>query len=110
MSLKDWFFSFLEGQLSSEWTAAGKINTDPNNQLDADKCTYDDRSVQTVFNSSVFTPLSTLCTNGSINYHTQGAELGFRRASLPNNSEALSGLVIENNADHSTSAPAEPGE
>lgn len=28
MSLKDWFFSFLEGQLSSEWTAAGKINTD----------------------------------------------------------------------------------
>ena len=65
----------------------------------ANKCIIQDRSVQTVFNSSRFTSMSTLCTLNGYDYSSATAEAaGFVRASLPATTDAAyaAGTVVEN--------------
>jgi hypothetical protein len=79
--------------------ANGVISNAYPNQLTADKCIIQDRSVQTVFNSSRFTTMSTLCTLNGYDYSSQtAADAGFVRASLPATTDAAyaHGSVVEN--------------
>jgi hypothetical protein len=79
--------------------ASGEISNEYPNQLTADKCIIQDRSVQTVFNSSRFTTMSTLCTLNGYDYSSQtAADAGFVRASLPATTDAAyaHGSVVEN--------------
>lgn len=79
--------------------ASGEISTAFPNQLDANKCIIQDRSVQTVFNSSRFTNMSTLCTLNGYDYSSPtAAAAGFVKASLPADDDAAyaHGTVVEN--------------
>lgn len=69
------------------------------NQLAAEKCIIQDRSVQTVFNSSRFTRMSDLCTLNGYDYSSETAKSeGYVRASLPATTDGAyaSGTVVEN--------------
>ena len=71
------------------------FNTATGNQLEASKCIVQDRSVQTVFNSSRFTSMSLLCTYGGIDYSTT---VGFEKATAPATSDTIykHGNVVNN--------------
>ena len=92
----------------------GIISSEANNQLELIYCNYDDRSVQTVFNSSVFASISKISTvtrdmnddgdteddDDKYDYSTQGKADGFAVVTIPANDHSvyLSGTVAENTA------------
>jgi len=101
-------------RMSGETGKIGIIDSQANNQLELDYCKYNDRSVQTVFNSSVFASISKISTvtrdmNGDgdttddddkYDYSTLGKADGFVNVSIPTTDHDIyvSGTVVENTA------------
>jgi predicted ribosomally synthesized peptide with SipW-like signal peptide len=82
-----------------KYTIDKEFTANKGNRLDLDKCYLDDRSVQTVFNSSIFSSLSEISVgpyngNNNYNYYENYSSIGFQMVSTPNTAPTYAGITL----------------